>query len=262
MEIIEFNNDRNQETISYLDKPVFRIIRINYLTEDKDWASKLRTGNLSVKISAVDNKGQEVAFEQRQLSLGASITAFHKKPVLEINQTYKLSRDFSFYKHPNCESWRVVITLNNMNFNNIESLTIEYMDTLYVKKRVEDWAQRVHDLIEILTIWANGKENIEIRASRKQKMDEGMMKDFGVPMHEIDSADVLKNGQIIMALKPFGLWIIGANGRIDLLTGSKNFVLVDESLKFQEPKWKLYLKDDKKQGVRFTKEVFFQLIEA
>ncbi|MCH8317804.1 MAG: hypothetical protein IIA88_04805, partial [Bacteroidetes bacterium] len=209
MEMIKFNSNKYQETILYSSKPVINIIRINYLTNVKDWVNRLNAANLSVKISALGKDDKEIASIQEFLSFGAYITPYHKQPVLETNQTFKFSTDLMSQDHSNCNKWKVDIILNNINFDENETLTIEYMDSKYIERRVDDWERRVHDFIENLTKWSAKKNNIEVRASRKQKMHEGMMKDFGVLMREIESADVLKNGKIIFALKPFGLWIMG-----------------------------------------------------
>ena len=259
MELIIFNNDKTHLSLSYSERPTINIIRINFLSKDKEWVKRLFNANLIIKILALDNEGNELISEQTPLSFGPYITPYHKQPILEVDQTFKVSHDNSFQSLVNCKNWKVKITLNNLKFNDTESISLEFMDTPYINKRVSDWQNRVQELIKTLKEWTKDNSSIDVIPARKQKMYEEMMKAFEVPMREIESADIQKNGKTIIVLKPFGLWIMGANGRVDLLTATKNFVLVDESDKFKNSKWKLYLENDKKKGVDFTKESFYQL---
>lgn len=260
--MIKFNSDKIQETIFYSRKPVIRLLKINFLTSDKNWINRLVSANLSVKISALDNKDQEISSTQEPLSFGAFVTPDHKQPVLDIHRYFRFSSDIIFQDHSNCNKWKIDIVLNNIIIKKSESFTIEYMDSKYIESRVDDWEKRVHDLIEMVNDWSGENDDIEVKASRKQIMHEGLMEDFGIPMREIESADVLKNGKIIITIKPFGLWIMGANGRLDLLMATGNFVLVDQAKRFQIPEWKLFLKHDKNRSVDFNKEFFYQLIGA
>ena len=260
MEPIIFNKDKSDKTLSYSGKPILNIIRINFLSNDKQWTSRLFNALITIKITALDKDKNELASQQTPLSLGTFITPYHKQPVLEVNKTFSLSPEIGFHNLQSSNSWKIEIVLSNLKFNDEESLTCEYMDTSYIKQRVDDWQTRVHDLIKLIEQWSENNNSVKIKPTRKQKMHEGLMKTFEVPMVELESADIQINSKTVIVLKPFGLWIMGANGRVDLLTAKGNFVLVDEADKFQTPKWKLYLKSDKKQGIDFTKESFYQLL--
>jgi hypothetical protein len=78
-------------------------------------------------------------------------------------------------------------------------------------------------------------------------MYEELMSQFGIPASEIDTADVHKGKHFILSIKPKGLWIIGANGRIDILTTKGSYMLVDTADEFSKPQWKL-LNGNKKNG--------------
>lgn len=255
-----FNNNKTQISLSYCEKPVINIIKINFSSEDKQWVDRLFNANLIVKISALDNEDNELISEQTPLSFASYITPSHNQPLLEINQIFKLSNDSSFQNLAKPKNWKIEINLNNLKFNTTEFISCDYMDTAYINRRVSDWQNRVSELIQTLKEWTKDNPIINILASRKQKMHEGMMKTFEVPMREIESADIQKNGKTVIVLKSFGLWVMGANGRVDLLTATGNFVLVDQSDAFEKPRWNLYLKNNKKQGVEFTKESFNQLL--
>jgi hypothetical protein len=261
METIIFDENKNQHVIYYQEKPVINIIRANFVSSNRDWVNQLFNTYFFIKISVLDNEKKEIASEQNPLSFGTFITPYHRQPVLEINKTFPFSINSTFNDFTSYKNWKIDIILNNLKFNEGDSLLVEYMDTLHIKMRVDDWEIRVHNLIENLKEWTKDNDFIKINPSRKLKMHEGLMKTFNVSMREIESADILKNDKIIFALKPFGLWIIGANGRIDLLSAKGNYILIDEAESFQQPKWKLFLKNNKKQGKDFTKDVFNQLLE-
>jgi len=43
-----------------------------------------------------------------------------------------------------------------------------------------------------------------------------------------------------ISIKPKGLWVIGANGRVDIYSGKGVFTLVDVADPFKAPKWVLH----------------------
>jgi hypothetical protein len=50
-----------------------------------------------------------------------------------------------------------------------------------------------------------------------------------------------------MNIKPVGLWILGGNGRMDIISKNKNYTLIDLSDNFRSSKWYLYEASDKKK---------------
>lgn len=249
------------ETLSYLERPVLFIKRIDLVTDDKQWWDRFTNANIVVKIEAIDKEERVLAAQETPVSLGTFVTPYHRQPILEIKKTFKFSLDFFPLDMKKCNEWKVDIVLGNFKFNQGEILSCEVMDSLYIQERVEDWQRRVHDLIGLISDWTEAYDSIKILPLRKQKMHEGLMKTFEVPMAEIESVEIQKNSKTVMVFKPFGLWLIGSNGRVDLLTANGTYVLLDEAEVFEPPKWKLFAKNDKKQGVDFTQDAFYQLLE-
>lgn len=260
METITFKNNKLNVIFSYSKKPVFRISRVRFSLEGKEWVNHLYNVSLIIKFKALDADNKNIGDQQFHVSLGDYITIDQKQPVIEINKTLNFSFDPPFQTLISCNNWKIEITLSNSKLNKDEKLFLDYMDTTYIQKRVDDWQKRVHNLIETIKSWSKENKSLSVQPTRSQKMHEGLMKTFNVSMVEIDSVDIKLNNKTIIVLKHFGLWIMGANGRLDLLTAKGNFVLVDEAEKFHDPKWKLFLKNDKKKGIEFTKDSFNQLI--
>ncbi len=133
------------------------------------------------------------------------------------------------------------------------------VDKGHVEKRVKDWKKRVSDLYITIKGWTKQTE-YSIKTGGKVTMYEELMAQFNVHPVEIDTADIYKDERIVLTIKPKGLWIIGANGRIDILSTSGSYMIVDTAEQFKAPKWKLY-NGDKKNGVDFTKQSFLQILK-
>jgi uncharacterized protein YeeX (DUF496 family) len=133
------------------------------------------------------------------------------------------------------------------------------IDKQHVEKRVKDWKKRVNDLYSTLKDWLKGSD-YSLRLGRKLTMYEEPMAEYKIPAAEIDTADIYKGNKILLSFKPNGLWIIGVNGKINILTTNGSYSLLDYAEEFEAPQWKLF-NGDKMNGVRFTKEAFLQLLK-
>lgn len=137
--------------------------------------------------------------------------------------------------------------------------TMTEINKQHVEKRVRDWKKRVTDLYSDIKIWLKDTE-YSFKVGSKVTMYEELMSQFGVPATEIDTADIHKSKQFILTIKPKGLWIIGANGRIDILTTKGSYLLMDSAEQFSKPQWKLF-NGDKRNGIDFNKQTFLQLLK-
>ena len=54
--------------------------------------------------------------------------------------------------------------------------------------------------------------------------------------------------------------MIGANGRIDIISRIGNFILIDTADQFQTPNWHIYTATDKKNGKPFNQTELFNLL--
>lgn len=134
----------------------------------------------------------------------------------------------------------------------------QVMDKVQVERQVRDWRKRISDLYVTIGDWTKQTE-YSIKIGNKIMMYEELMARFNVDPMEINTADVYKDERIVLTFKPKGLWTIGANGRVDILSMRGSYVLLDTAEQFRNPKWKLY-NGDKKSGVDFTKHSFLQLL--
>jgi hypothetical protein len=68
-------------------------------------------------------------------------------------------------------------------------------------------------------------------------MHEEPMRKAGVPPRKLPTLELVRDNAVRMRFRPYGLWIIGANGRIDLVKGSELYLVVDHSKTFEPPSW-------------------------
>jgi hypothetical protein len=212
-----------------------------------------------VKISCFEKNNDVIATNSETVVFGGYISPYQKEPVLEINKYLKFTNDLFPEKYASSNKWTVDLELNNIDIKENEEIEFEYMDNKYIQKRVDDWKKRINNLYDNIAQWIEYDSNFKIRRINDLSMYEELMANFNVPATKIESADILYKNKLILTFKPYGLWIIGANGRIDLINKSGNIILVDTANHFEEPLWKLHIKNTSK-GSEFSKDTFLKLI--
>lgn len=85
-----------------------------------------------------------------------------------------------------------------------------------VVARVNDWITRLHDLKILIRGWL--PEDMSIVDRPPTRMHEELMRKFNVPPASMPTFEVVQGSKKILRAQPKGLWIIGANGRVDLVT--------------------------------------------
>lgn len=144
----------------------------------------------------------------------------------------------------------------NADVSEIE-ITREDLDPKHVRRRVKDWQQRVKDVMQSIREWA-AHRGATVSRQPDVMMNEEVMQRYDVKPVSLPSLSVMKGGNLIKVV-PRGLWTIGANGRIDLITTKGLYMLVDFSEPFSTPEWKVY-GPDRRKGVAFTEDAFFGLL--
>ena len=87
-----------------------------------------------------------------------------------------------------------------------------------VEARVKDWIKRLNDLKATIQGWLpSGAAIVDLSPT---PMHEEMMKRFRVPEAKMPTFEIHMGPKRIMRVQPKGLWIIGANGRVDLITSN------------------------------------------
>lgn len=100
-------------------------------------------------------------------------------------------------------------------------------------QRLRDWRSRVHDLYDRIE-HALGADYSYDRTGKNRSWEERVQQS-GLNLDEVPPIDILRierSGHPVAIIQPRSLWIIGANGRLDLLVmpktgGRRLFILYD-----------------------------------
>lgn len=144
------------------------------------------------------------------------------------------------------------------------------LDTEYLTRRADNWEVRVHQLYGSVQEWcAQTNGELVPQIDGRVTMWEDLMKRYAVTPRELPVLQVFVAGTPVLTFKPYGLWVIGANGRIDLFARSDSYFLVDRSEPFAEPRWQLFGSGSNRlagyktaEGVPWTVESFQALVRA
>ncbi len=130
-----------------------------------------------------------------------------------------------------------------------------------VLERVVDWEKRINKLYDKVTQWA---EDAGFRTERTRKvlMSEELMQKFAVPDRELPVLDILRESQTAASFVPLGLWIIGANGRINVVTHAGTHILIDRARELGKPEWTLVNRNDRRQFSPFDEAAFAKLVQT
>jgi hypothetical protein len=127
-----------------------------------------------------------------------------------------------------------------------------------VVQRVEEWLNRVNALYQQIEEWVRSIGGLRAERYRSVTMSEEPMERFAVPDREVPVLDISRDAVPILSFVPYGLWIVGADGRIDVITRGGTHFIVDQGLK-GTPYWLLVHGQNRKCIVPFDQEAFVRL---
>ena len=125
------------------------------------------------------------------------------------------------------------------------------IDRAHVERRIDDWRERIASLFSGVESWLplgwSAREGAEVW------MHEDVMRNLGIAERQLPSLD-LNKGDLWARLEPRALWIIGANGRLDLVSSQGHYVIIDRADLFTAPLWTISKLRDQLNGHLFTRE--------
>lgn len=131
------------------------------------------------------------------------------------------------------------------------------LDQAYLQQRIADWKDRIDAVYAEIKSWA-ARHGAGVEDGPSVLMHEDLMKRYGLSPERLPSL-VVRSGEGLIKVQPRGLWTIGANGRIDLVTTRGLYMLVDYAEPLAEPDWRIY-GPDRREGRMWSEEAFFGLI--
>ncbi len=120
----------------------------------------------------------------------------------------------------------------------LEELTEEdALSPEYVGQRLDDWAARVEALYGEIERWLPA--GWTARRGSAVTMHEELMQKSNVPARKLPTLEIVHDAKVQIQIRPYGLWIIGANGRLDLIAQGELFFLLDHAKTFERPSWQI-----------------------
>jgi hypothetical protein len=130
----------------------------------------------------------------------------------------------------------------------------EGLTRAHVVARIEDWKRRISTLYQNVESWL--PLGVTCDTTSSVPMHEDLMKQFGVPATTVPILTVQREGKWLGKLVPQGLWIIGANGRVDLFGQKGQAIIVDRSENFSPPNWLIAPSDQRRKTISLDAATF------
>jgi hypothetical protein len=134
-----------------------------------------------------------------------------------------------------------------------------------IEKRADDWIERLGVLRTQMEAWLQTPEfaHLSVVDQPAVTMLEELMHRFGVQPRMMPAFEIRAGNQRVMRFLPRGLWTIGANGRVDLITKAAAPILADLSEPLSKPSnWQLYDSTRSARPVPLTPETFRELVRT
>ena len=131
----------------------------------------------------------------------------------------------------------------------------------YIIQRINDWEDRITLLINNMCEWVTERPEWKVEKSSVIQRNEYLMKEYDVKPRKLPAINFYNKGERIYFLSS-ALWIVGANGRINIVTNSKLYILVDRDGKDGAPSnWEYTALDAKIKTKPFDKEAFLKILD-
>ncbi len=100
------------------------------------------------------------------------------------------------------------------------------------------------------------------RSERPVTMNEELMQHMSVPAREQATLELRHDGTSEVKIRPYGLWIIGANGRIDLVKGPDIYLILGHAKSFESPNWHIAPATERQNSKPFDRGQLEALLSA
>jgi hypothetical protein len=134
-------------------------------------------------------------------------------------------------------------------------------DRAQLVERIEDWVGRIEGVYARVEEWAS---HLGLRAERARTilMSEELMQNFAIPDRELAILDLSRVDAPVMSVVPVGLWVLGSNGRIDILTREGSAILLDTAQPLEPPNWVYFLRGSERVFKPWNEAAFRELVST
>lgn len=134
----------------------------------------------------------------------------------------------------------------------LDDVTNEQVDAHHIRRRVEDWDNRLRTLYARIGDWL--PEGWTAREGASVHMYEEMMRQFHVEPKQIPTLELVNQTDDVARFEPRALWVIGCNGRVDLKRGDQHYLIVDLAENFARANWRATRADRRDERVPVTRD--------
>lgn len=117
----------------------------------------------------------------------------------------------------------------------LDDVTSEQIDAHHIRRRVEDWDNRLHALYDMIGGWLPA--GWTAREGAAVRMHEELMRKFRVDPKQVPTLELVNQTGEVAKFAPRALWIIGCNGRVDLKRDGHHYLIVDLAKSFERADW-------------------------
>lgn len=257
MRVIKFNKDQLCDEVKTEKKPVLNLVRVVFSSNDPNWVPKILSASIKLKAICYNIDKTQLQTISKVITLGSFITPYHKQPVLELNliekfESQSVNSNLTTY-------WTTSIEVSDIKLEENESLSLFLIERIHIQNRVDDWKIRIDNLFNEIKVWLNESPRFTWKQGKPVVMHEDLMQTFGLSEQYVSTLDIFYNKRVVLAIKPKGLWIIGANGRVDIISAKGSYMIVDFADNFRTPQWQIYTQDRKNKSA-FSSQIFTQIL--
>ncbi len=149
-----------------------------------------------------------------------------------------------------------------MNAFGLPDLDEDVIDVAHTERLVDDWIERLQALRAQVAGWlAADFPSLRVVDRAPVPLHQAPMRRSGLAPRDMPAFEIHGGERRIMPFLPKGLWIIGGNGRVDVIARDAAPTLVDRSEPLApQADWRIYDSRLHVRGAPWTREYFDDLI--
>lgn len=257
LELPPYATENDQQTVA----GIARSLRVSGMTSSAH-ADTIATSDLEL----IDDEGERLLVDVKMRARDPTPRDLDhvRRQLVEAEQTGRQQEVWFF----NVDSLKlVVMRLDGSQLRIFELVPLDVwaqtqgrlLTRAHIIERVDDWAAQVGRLYRSVQEWLVDQPRLRIEQSRDVTILEELMLKFAVSERVVPVLDILDAEQAVATFVPRGIWVIGARGRVDLITRDRTYMLLasGEDAGFM---WLLALSSDRRQTTPFDRQTLMRLL--
>ena len=137
----------------------------------------------------------------------------------------------------------------------------ETLTKQYVEGRIDDWKARIRSLYDNLRVWARERPEWIIEPGEVMQRNEQLMMEKGIRPKKLATLNFHK-GTKRVGFVPSALWVVGADGRINIIANEKMYILVDmRDGHAGQSNWRITFPAARPKTTAFSMQEFLRILD-